>query len=205
MIQRQFPVVFPHIRTELSRLDITGVVLAAGQSKRFGSENKLLASVNGKQIIKQVVETVCSVLSEVVVVIGHQSGKIRDVLNEYPVKFNKNKNYCDGQATSISTAIEAVSSPDAILFVLGDMPYVQESTIALLVRAFNAGLGDPILPAYKGQRGNPVIFGCQHFDSLRGVTGDVGGRSIFESAPDTTLVSTGDPGILRDIDTENDI
>jgi molybdenum cofactor cytidylyltransferase len=196
---------FPHIRTDVSHLNITRVVIAAGQSTRFGSENKLLVSVNGKQIIKQVVETVCSILSEVVVVIDHQSGKIRDALSEYLIQFNKNKNYCDGQATSIATAIKVVSSPDAVLFVLGDMPYVQEGTIALLLRAFKSGVGDPISPAYKGQRGNPVIFAHQHFDSLRGVAGDVGGRPIFELAPDTTVVSTGDSGVLRDIDTKNDI
>lgn len=181
---------------------VTGVVLAAGTSSRFGEQNKLLATPDGKALVRRAVESVCEVLSDVVVVLGYDADAVRSEVDDCPVAFVENDAYATGQASSVRRGIETVEpSVDGALFALGDMPDVRASSIELLVGAFGAGVGDPVVAAYEGQRGNPVVFGRQYFDRLATVSGDTGGREILQSAPETVLVATGDSGVRRDIDT----
>lgn len=185
---------------------IDGVVLAAGQSQRFGSENKLLAPVDGKPLVCHAVDPLCAVLPRVVVVLGNDADSVRGELESYPVECVENTDYTEGQATSLARGVEQLDpSVDGAVFALGDMPAVEPATVELLVDAFAAGVGDPLVAAYEGQRGNPVLFGSQYFEQLATQTGDTGGRSIFQSAAGTKLVATGDPGILRDVDRKSDL
>jgi molybdenum cofactor cytidylyltransferase len=185
---------------------VAGIVLAAGTSSRFGAQNKLLATLDGKAVVRRAVESVCEVLSDVVVVLGYEAAAVRSAVEDCPVSFVENGAYAAGQASSVRCGIEAVEpSVDGALFALGDMPDVRPSTIDLLVDAFGAGTGDPVVAAFEGQRGNPVVFGRQYFQRLATTSGDTGGRTIIESAPDTALVATGDPGVRRDIDTRADL
>jgi molybdenum cofactor cytidylyltransferase len=185
---------------------VAGVVLAAGTGSRFGERNKLLAPVDGSPLVRHAVASVCEVLPEVVVVLGHEADAVHEALCDHPVTFVENEMYRDGQASSVRRGIEAVrDGVDGALFALGDMPDVRPATVAMLVDAFGAGVGDPVVAAFEGMRGNPVVFGRAYFDRLATLSGDTGGRAILESADRTALVATGDPGVLRDIDTPGDL
>lgn len=189
-----------------TRPRVAGVVLAAGTSSRFGRRNKLLATVAGVPVVRRVVERVCEVLPTVVVVVGHDADAVRSAVSDCPATCVKNEAYATGQASSVRCGVDAVgTSVDGALFALGDMPDVQPSSIRLLVDAFGAGVGDPAVAAFEGQRGNPVVFGRQYFERLAALSGDVGGRVVIESAPEAVLVATGDPGVRRDIDTPGDL
>jgi molybdenum cofactor cytidylyltransferase len=185
---------------------VAGVVLAAGTSARFGGRNKLLASVEGKPLVRRAVESFSEALPEVVVVLGHEADAVREAVGDPQVTFVENESYATGQASSVRLGVEAVrDGADGAVFGLGDMPDVRPATIATLVDAFGAGVGDPIVAAFEGKRGNPVVFGQAYFDRLAAVSGDVGGREILRSAAGTALVATGDPGVVRDVDTPADL
>lgn len=207
MSDRQFPVVEPPFDGDPGAVQVSGVVLAAGTSSRFGEENKLLAAVDGDSLVRRAVETLLAAdLSEVIVVVGYEGDAVRGAVDDLPVKVVQNENYADGQATSVRRGQEAVSqSADGVCVALGDMPEVGAETVETLVTAFAAGVGDPLAAAHDGQRGNPVLFGRQFFDRLADVEGDTGGRAILRDVPDTTLVETGDPGVRRDVDRPEDL
>ncbi len=201
MTPRTYPVAEPPFSAADTTPVVDGVVLAAGQSTRFGARNKLLAQVDGTPLVCHAVAPVCAVLSRVMVVVGNDADAVRDALADYPVECVENTDYADGQATSLACGVGQVrSAADGALFALGDMPAVDAATVALLREAFAAGVGDPLVAAHDGRRGNPVLFGTQYFDQLAAQTGDTGGRPVLQSAPGTTLVETGDPGVRRDID-----
>jgi molybdenum cofactor cytidylyltransferase len=185
---------------------VAGIVLAAGTSSRFGEGSKLLAPVEGTPLVRRAVEPLCEILPEVVVVLGHEADAVREALCDRPITFVENESYRDGQASSVRRGIEAVGERvDGALFALGDMPDVRPATVAMLVDAFGAGVGDPVVAGFEGRRGNPVVFGRAYFDRLAAISGDVGGRAILASAGDTALVATRDPGVLRDVDTPADL
>ena len=179
---------------------VAGVVLAAGESQRFGGENKLLAPIDGTPIVRRAVDALLeTTVDPVLVVIGHEADRVEDALAGRPVTFVCNPAYREGQATSVRAAVQAMpEGVAAAVFALGDMPFVAPSSIEALLVAYHGGEGTALAAAYQGRRGNPVLFDRVHFDTLENLEGDIGGRELLER--EGTLVETDDPGVKRDID-----
>jgi molybdenum cofactor cytidylyltransferase len=188
------------------RTAVAGVLLAAGQSDRFGGSNKLLAELGGEPLVTRAGRSLTDAdLDRVVAVVGHEADCVRDALADLPLSVVENPHHARGQATSVRTGVHAVEDADAAVFGLADMPLVDPETVVLLVAAFRAGLGDPLAAAHRGRRGNPVLFGARHFDALADVEGDTGGRAILLESDDAALVETGDPGVHEDVDSPADL
>jgi molybdenum cofactor cytidylyltransferase len=96
---------------------------------------------------------------------------------------------------------------DGALICLGDMPLIGSDTIKRIVAEFDPSLGKEICaPVRHGRRGHPVLFGRGLFADLRALTGDVGGRSLFDVFPTRVVeVIVDDEGILTDFDTGEDL
>ena len=143
---------------------ISAIILAAGESKRMGNENKLLLSFGGEALILRFVRSVClSEVSNVHVVLGYQSDKIKEVLKDQPVNFVHNPFYMRGMTTSIKTGIRASSiDSDGYMICLSDLPFASPKDFNILIRSFsffrNKGNKLVTLPKFEGKRGNPVIF-----------------------------------------------
>jgi molybdenum cofactor cytidylyltransferase len=182
---------------------VHGVVLAAGTSDRYGDRNKLLESIDGEPLVRHAVSTMtASSVDGVTVVVGHEADRVAAVVDELDVELRHNPDYEAGQSTSIAAGIAAASErdADAVLFALGDMPRIAVETVETLVRTYDAGVADAVAAAYRGERGNPVLFDRTYFDELAAVDGDVGGRAILLDDPDAVAVETGDPGVRYDVD-----
>jgi molybdenum cofactor cytidylyltransferase len=186
---------------------VAGVLLAAGESSRFGEANKLLATVDGEPVVHRAARTLVeSALSPLVVVVGHEADRVRAVLADLPFDVVVNGAYADGQATSVRAAVEALPARvDAAVFALGDMPFVAPESVRALVTVYRAGRGSALAAAHEGRRGNPVLFDSRYFDRLADVEGDVGGRDILRFGDDSALVETHDAGVREDIDTATDL
>jgi molybdenum cofactor cytidylyltransferase len=185
-----------------SRPAVAGVLLAAGRSERFGAANKLLADLDGEPLVRHAAVTLTAApLDRVVAVVGHEADRVRTALSDLPLSVVDNPDHAEGQSTSVRAGVQAVRGADALVFALGDMPRVDPETVALLVDAYRAGLGDPLAAAHEGRRGNPVLFGARHFEALADVAGDTGGRRLLTTHEDAALVGTGDPGVRQDVDT----
>ncbi|MFB6299203.1 MAG: NTP transferase domain-containing protein [Halobacteriales archaeon] len=187
---------------------VAGVLLAAGTSSRFGDRNKLLASIDGDPIVVHAARTLRrSAVESVIVIVGHEADRVRTALADLDVTIIENDAYAEGQATSVRTGVEAIEEADptvdAAVFALGDMPFVAPETVDTLIEAFRAAVGTALAAAFEGQRGNPVLFSAEHFPALADVDGDVGGRAIL--LEHGTLIDTGDPGVVADIDTPSDL
>jgi molybdenum cofactor cytidylyltransferase len=183
---------------------IAAVVLAAGKSTRMGS-NKLLEPINGKHMIRRTVETVLqSRASPVIVVTGHDASRIREALEGLDVSFVNNPHYDEGLSTSLAEGVAGLPAKvDGALMVLGDMPLVPVTTLNKLIAAFDPEAGRSIcLPVYQGERGNPVLWGRQHFHEFQGVKGDRGAKVLLVVNADHVVeVPVGNEGVLTDFDT----
>ena len=186
-------------------MTVAGVLLAAGESTRFGASNKLLEPVDGIPIVRRAAETlVAADVSPVVVVLGADARDVRAAIAALPVHVVENPDYDHGQATSVATGVTAVADrADAFVIALGDMPWVSPQSVNALVAAYRAGEGEALAASYQGTRGNPVLFDRQYTDALLAIDGDVGGRDIIRE--EGRLIETGDPGVRQDVDTPEDL
>ena len=161
---------------------ICALVLAAGQSRRMGDENKLLANIDGSPMIRRVTEAIrSSQVDRTLIVTGFESELVRGALSGLAVTFVGNPNFNDGLSTSLRVGIDAMDSEfDGVLICLGDMPGVSTKHIDRLIAAFDPNGGRSIcVPTHKGKRGNPVLWGRQLFEQLGQVSGDVGAKHLI--------------------------
>ncbi|MFT5355428.1 MAG: xanthine dehydrogenase accessory factor [Polyangiales bacterium] len=187
---------------------VGAVVLAAGTSSRAGKQNKLLAIVDGKAMVRRVVETTLEAASPVVVVLGHEAGRVREALEGLEVNFVHNKGYASGMGTSIAAGIAALRAmgADAALVALGDMPFVRAEDLHLLVAAHTTSTQHLIVAPESGRAehrrlGNPVLWPNRYFDALEALDGDVGGKVLMLRSPGAVLrIPIDDVGVLRDMD-----
>lgn len=188
-------------------MDIGGVLLTAGPGERFEGPFKLLQPVEGEPMVRKAAAALVeSSLSAVVAVVGHEADSVRESLGNLDVETVENTNYRDGQSKSIHLGVEMARERDwdAIAFGLGDMPFVTTETVDLVAQTYREGHGSIVAAGFEGKRGNPTLFDAKYYPDLMAVTGDTGGRPVLMSSSDVAVVETGDPGVLRDIDTRED-
>jgi molybdenum cofactor cytidylyltransferase len=104
---------------------------------------------------------------------------------------------------SLVCALNATREASGWLIALADMPYVLPATITALIREVEAG-ADIAVPTYQGRRGNPVAFSRAHLPNLQKLSGDQGARGLLR-AHTVVEVAVDDAGILKDIDTADDL
>lgn len=186
---------------------VIGILLAAGTSSRFGDANKLLAELAGVPLVRHAATSLlAAAVDDVIVVVGCEADAVGEALSGLELAVIENPAYADGQATSVAAGIRAVRDrADAVVFALGDMPFVSSETIDTVIAAYRAGAGEAVAAAVDDHRGNPVLFDACFFDVLTELDGDIGGREILREHPRAVLVETGDPGVRRDIDTPRDL
>lgn len=189
---------------------ISAIILAAGESRRMGVKNKLLLPISGEVLIRNFVKSVCaSNVAEVVVVVGHEAEKIEDVLQGQPVRFVENLRYMEGMTSSIQTGIQAASAEsEGLLICLADQPFIETSDFNRLIHEFTDLFDSEssliIVPVFKGQRGNPVLFSRQFRDIILQHK-DEGCRDIVLKHPECVReVEMGNDNVLQDVDTLED-
>lgn len=187
---------------------IGAVLLAAGESQRFERGNKLLATVDGTTLVRRSAETLLAAdLDDVVAIVGYDEAAVRESLDGLEVDVRVNPDFEAGQSTSVreGVAVARERGWDGTVFALGDMPFVAPDSVDALVEQFATGDGSIVAAGYEGKRGNPVLFASEHYEALADVSGDKGGRELVENHPDARIVETGDPGVTRDVDYEEDL
>ncbi len=174
-----------------------------------GGLNKLLLPFGDVPIVRRVVQAVVeSRCNRVVVVIGHDAERVQEALSDLPVEFVVNPEFREGIAASVRAGASAVDAQsEAIVFCLGDMPLVSPEMINQLIAAFDPALGLAAWQAaFRGHRGNPVLWSAAYLEELRTLQGDEGARSLLSKHADlVATVHVDSAGVLTDIDTPDDL
>ena len=188
---------------------VAAIVLAAGCSRRMGSDNKLLAEVDGAPVLARVVrEALASSASGVYVVTGFERARVEAALRGYPVRLVHNPRYLEGISTSISAGLAALSDETGgALICLGDMPAVSAGMLDRIIEVFDPRQGVAVcVPTCRGQRGNPVLWSRSLFERIRGIRGDAGARDLIdEHADGVREVPIDDAAILLDVDSPDSL
>jgi molybdenum cofactor cytidylyltransferase len=184
---------------------ISAVVLAAGLSTRMG-RNKLLLSFQDKALVARVADTLlASRIDEVIVVLGHETEKVRAELKGKPVRLVHNPDYQDGLSTSVRTGVDAVSAAaDGIMICLADQPLLEPADVNRIIAGFaeakkvNKSI---VVPFFKGERGNPVILDASLRVAILGIVGDVGCKGVIKRYPEKVYaIEMENDHVVRDVD-----
>jgi molybdenum cofactor cytidylyltransferase len=140
--------------------EIGAVLLAAGASQRFGVDNKLLADIGGKPLIRWVAEEIVHSGAEVIVVTGCDHLLIEKALEGLPLRFAHNMNWPRGMGSSMLG-----SQALGVFIVPGDMPFLRSDLLKDLMAIFNESVGASIVypTTLRGERRNPVLWPSSQF------------------------------------------
>jgi molybdenum cofactor cytidylyltransferase len=178
---------------------ISAIIVSAGKSERMGSPKALLP-IAGRTFLENILAAVeASVVSQVVVVLGHHREWIERSVPIPNIVFNPD--YEHGMTTSIQAGIRALpaDSEGALLFLV-DHPVIEPSTIDILVQSFKPG--QIILPTYHGRRGHPVLFSNAVLAEIVLLPASQGANQVVWRDPARVVeIPVRDRGILIDIDT----
>ena len=184
---------------------ISAILLAAGQSKRMNGENKLTKKIQDIPLIKLSVKNILtSSTNELIIVLGYQKEIVEKLIDKNEkIKFVFNKDFESGMASSIKTGLNNLSEKTEAFFIcLGDMPMINQDVYNQLIRSRNNK--EIIVPTYKGQQGNPILFSKSMKSIIISIEGDIGAKKILEQNKDKILkVKIDDINITKDFNTKD--
>jgi molybdenum cofactor cytidylyltransferase len=192
---------------------LAAILLAAGSSRRYGANNKLLVEIDGVPLVRRVNHVLVHCGFELVVVVtGHQADAIRTALADLRGSFKlcvHNRDHDEGIGRSIAIGIAALPpTVDGVLIAQGDMPDLNAELIASLCQRFiDCGSDRIVVPWLNaeqggGRQGNPVVWPRRLFASLAALRGDAGAKPLIKAAGDAIeRVPVSGTSAATDIDT----
>jgi molybdenum cofactor cytidylyltransferase len=190
----------------LSRKFISGLVLGAGASSRFGQPKQLLP-FRGSTLLGWVINQAerATGLDEVIVVLGRAADEIREKVAFGNAKVVENPVFGEGCASSYRAGIGAIDPrSDAIMILLGDQPGIDPETINRVADGWRQGDGQIALASYQGRNGHPMLFARPLFDKLVGLHGDKAAWKLVDANPDLVRTVPFDRPFPEDINTIED-
>lgn len=184
---------------------VVAVLLAGGLSTRMG-DFKQLMPFRGRTIVETCVETLlASSVDDVLVVTGHRSDDVEQVLAPYRVRIVRNPAYADGMSTSVIAGVRSLDPGDAVMICLCDQPHLPREVFDAVLAAYRTSEASIVVPTIAGDTGHPVIFDASLRNAILDVEASVGLRSVTYANRGRTLrVPVDALGVLDDIDTQED-
>ena len=183
---------------------ISAILLAAGQSKRMGGENKLTKKIQNIPLIEHSIKNILSSsVDELIIVLGYQKEIVEKIINKHnKIKIVFNEDFENGIASSIKEGINNLSKETKAFFIcLGDMPKVNKNIYSELIKHIEEY--EIIVPTYKSKQGNPVLFSKSFKDKIMSIKGDFGAKKLLKNYDGRLLYKEiNDEGIMLDYNTK---
>ena len=183
---------------------VAALVLAAGQGRRMGGPNKLLAEYRGRSLGRTVVDAaLASRAASVTVVTGHRRADVEASLAGTAVQWVHNLDHEEGLSTSLRQGVASLADDvDGVLVMLADMPLLTAPILDRLIAAFDPAADRlVVVPTHDGKRGNPVLWSRAFFAELQAIEGDTGARHLIGAHADAVVEVEIGPEVALDLDT----
>ena len=159
--------------------EIGGIVLAAGEGKRFGG-CKQVAVLDGRPLLEHAVRAMLAVpaISPVVVVLGAHADAVRATVDLDGADVVVCERWAEGQSASLQAGVAALGDVEAAVITLGDQPFISPQVIAGVLD--HRGRHLAVRATYDGTPGHPVLLERRLLDHVSELEGDHGARTLLE-------------------------
>lgn len=185
---------------------ITGVVLAAGEGRRFGG-TKQLVDLDGKPLAQHAIDALAEAgVDELLVIIGHDAEAVEAALTVPPAgRFVHNPDFRKGQSSSLAAAFHDVADDsEATVVLMGDQPGVTGDEVRALIARFRATRAQIVRITYADGPG-PALLSREIYAEAGHLHGDVGARVLIASHPEWVEEVEVNRPAPRDVDTPGDL
>ncbi len=175
---------------------VAGLVLAAGEGRRFGGP-KQLAVLDGRPLLEHALAALAE-LERVVVVLGARADEIRAGADLGRAEVIVCPDWADGMSASLRRGLAALEGAGEVVITLADQPFITAAVVARV----RAAPGAAARAVYGGVPGHPVVIRRQLLERAGELRGDAGFRNLLGGAAEVECADLADP---RDIDTRDDL
>lgn len=179
----------------------TLLLLAAGQSRRFGAP-KLLADLAGRPVLAHTLAAARAAGLPWKLVLRPGDTELARWVDR-PEQCIVATDAALGLGHSIAAGVTATAASPGWLILPADMPWVSPALLQAVAAAMAAQPDAIIAPVWQGQRGHPVGFPARLLTALQALHGDEGGRQLLRRFGFQAIA--GEPGCLRDVDVPEDL
>lgn len=188
------------------------LLLAAGRSRRFGSDKRAHVLADGRTLFEQSLALYAGAFDNCIVVIRSDDPAPRlPMLIAHHTTIVRAFDADLGMGHSLAAGARAAAAAGWVyaFVALADMPWADPSTLRQLRDQLEESIiHDPasiVIPLYEGHAGHPVGFGHRLFGELGDLSGDTGARSVIARHPqEVRRIIVHDEGVIRDLDTSPD-
>ena len=175
----------------------------------MGGKNKLLEHIDGTPMIRRVVQAALnSKVDEVIVVLGWEAERIRETLADLPCNFILNKEFENGQSSSVKAGLRGVSETTRALLILpGDVAIIDPRSISMVADAYVETGSTIVVAGYCGEAGHPILFDKSLFHEIEQINEQTFGLKsvVKQHEAEVRFVEVGTPNVLKDVDTPDDL
>lgn len=182
------------------------IVLAAGRSRRMGTQKLLLPFV-GSTVIARVVDAFLKArIDQVLVVVRSDSREIRNALSNRPLVFVENADPDGDMLSSVRCGLRALpASVETVAVSPGDQPSLEPDLIRDMLAAYREDPHRIMVPVHQGHRGHPLLFAAKYREEVLRDFDGVGLRGLLERhAANVRKWHTEDAAVAEDLDTPED-
>ena len=187
---------------------IKAILLAAGQSKRLKSENKLIKLYKKKPLINHSLNALHkSKVNKIIVVLGHQKKELLKIIKRNNKNiFTYNKEYKKGMASSIKAGLRKLNKKDkGFIIVQSDMPFIKSSDINKIYNSIKSKKYLVHVLKYRNRVGNPIGFDISIMKKFKKIKGDVGAKFMVKRLKkETKFIKINNLKSFKDFDKVSD-
>jgi molybdenum cofactor cytidylyltransferase len=197
---------------------LCGIILAAGESTRMGTDKALLpwpparpgAAVTGQTFLSAAIEALNPFNDLVIVVAGKNESNLAPVVYARGAFLARNPAPERGQFSSLQVGLQEVLNRgrDAAMITLVDRPPVSAATLARLRAAFENAVAAgkwALVPEFGGQHGHPILVDREMIEVFLKAAATGTAREVeHQHQAHVEYLAVDDPFVARNVDTPED-
>ena len=187
---------------------IKAIFLAAGQSKRLKSENKLTKLYKKNPLINHSLKALQkSKVNKVIIVLGHEHKKVKKIIKKNKKNiFIYNKNFRKGMASSIKVGLRKITRNDkGFIIVQSDMPFIKTVDINKIFNSIKLKKFLVYVLKFKNKIGNPIGFDISLIKKFKNIKGEFGAKFMVKRLKNRTkFIRTSTAKSFKDFDKASD-